>query len=89
MNRLAQLVKELDYDNLLAIRRDITEGNMLRLVEERIASFENPNKVCPICGAGVDPEKATTIYFGAQGLRQRASFDGEDCLRHFLEKNKV
>ncbi len=86
MNRLARLIKELDYESLLKIRRDITEGNMLRLVEERIASFENPHRVCPVCGARIEPESALTLFFGPKGFRQRASFDGEDCLAYFVNK---
>ena len=78
MNKLAKTIQELDYDDLLKIRKDIAEGNMLRLIEERIAAYENPNKVCPICGTGLEPSTAITLYFGPKGLRQRASFDGED-----------
>ena len=85
MNRLADHVERLDYDDLLTIRKDITEGNMLRLVDEKIAAFENPNRVCPVCSTPLDPELAITLYFGPKGLRQRASFDGEDCLHHFLK----
>jgi hypothetical protein len=88
MNRLAKLIRELDYDSLLAIRKDIAEGNMLRLVEERIATFENPNRVCPVCQTPLDPDTAITIYFGPKGLRQRASFDAEDCLRYFVAQRK-
>ena len=88
MNKLAKTIQELDYDDLLKIRKDIAEGNMLRLIEERIAAYENPNKVCPICGTGLEPSTAITLYFGPKGLRQRASFDGEDCLHAFLN-NKV
>ncbi len=86
MNRLAKLVKELPYDDLVRIRQDIAEGNMLRLVEERIAAFENPNRVCPVCSTPLDPETSITMYFGPKGFRQRASFDGEDCLEYFVTK---
>jgi hypothetical protein len=88
MNRLAKLIRELDYDSLLAIRKDIAEGNMLRLVDERIGTFENPNRVCPVCATPLDPDTAITLYFGPKGLRQRASFDAEDCLRHFVTEKK-
>ncbi len=87
MNKLARLVGELPYDDVLKLRKDITAGNMLRLVDERIAAFENPNKICPTCGREVRQEEALTLYFGPKDLRQRASFDGEDCLKHFLESN--
>lgn len=86
MNKLAKMITELDYDSLLLIKKDIVEGNMLRLVEERIASYENPNRVCPVCGTDVDPKKALTLYFGPKGLRQRATFDAMDCLKHFTER---
>jgi len=87
MNKLAALVQEIPYDDLLKLRKDIMAGNMLRLIEERIATFENPNRVCPTCGREVHPNEALTLYFGPKGLRQRASFDGEDCLKHFLEND--
>ncbi len=86
MNKLARLIKELPYDDLVKLRKDITEGNMLRLVDERVASFENPNRVCPVCSTRVEPEQALTLYFGPKGLRQRASFDAEDCLTYFLDR---
>ncbi len=86
MNRLARLVGEIGYDDLLRLRKDIVSGNMLRLVEERIAAQENPNLVCPVCGAGVRREEGVSITFGPAGLRQRATFDGEDCLRHFIDR---
>jgi hypothetical protein len=86
MNKLAALIKELPYDDLLKLRKDIAEGNMLRLVEERIAAHENPNRVCPVCNTPIDPETAITLYFGPKGLRHRASFDGEDCLEYFVKE---
>ncbi len=86
VNKLAKLVKEAEYEDLLKLRKDINEGNMLRLVEERIAQFENPHRVCPVCNTPIDPETALTLYFGPKGLRHRASFDGEDCLEYFVTK---
>jgi len=85
MNKLAKLIKKMPYADLVKLRRDITEGNMLRLVDERVAQFENPNRVCPVCGNALDPDTAITLHFGPKGLRQRASFDGEDCLAYFVE----
>lgn len=86
MNKLAKVINELDYDSLTRIRKDITTGNMLRLVDERINQFENPNRVCPVCSSPLDPNTAITLYFGPKNLRQRASFDGEDCLQFFVER---
>ena len=85
MNKLAALIKELPYDDLLKIRKDLAEGNLLRLVEERIGAFENPNRACPVCNTPLDPDTAITVYFGPKGLRHRASFDGEDCLEYFIQ----
>ncbi len=86
MNKLAKLMNTISYDDLLKLRKDITSGNMLRIIEERIAAYENPNRVCPVCGTSVDPMTSYTLYFGPKGLRQRASFDGVDCLRQFLDE---
>ena len=55
MNKLAKIIKETDYDSLLLLRKDVLEGNMLRIVDERIAQFENPNRVCPVCNAAINP----------------------------------
>ncbi len=78
-------IDQLDYDELLALRNQIKDGRVLEHVEAHISKFENPNRVCPVCSTPVDPERAITLYFGPVGLRQRASFDGEDCLRHFVQ----
>lgn len=83
---MAKLIKEMPYDDVLKLRKDITEGNMLRLVDERVSEFENPNRICPICNTEVNPNEAITLMFGPKGLRQRASFDGEDCLAYFVEQ---
>ena len=82
--KLAKLFTDVPYDDLVKIREDLIAGSLRDELEERIAAHENPNRVCPVCGTSVHPEKALTLYFGPTGLRQRASFDAEDCLRHFL-----
>ncbi len=88
MNKLAKLIKEMQYEEAQNLRKDVMEGNMLRIVDERIAAFENPNRVCPVCNTPIDPETALTLYFGPKGLRHRASFDAEDCLEYFVTKMK-
>lgn len=82
------MIREMSYDDVQNLRKDIIEGNMLRIVEERLAAFENPNRVCPVCNTPIDPDTAITLYFGPKGLRHRASFDGEDCLEYFLKMQK-
>ena len=42
-------------------------------------------KICPICNAEI-MNNHLTLIFGPESFRQKASFDGVDCLRYFLEK---
>lgn len=85
MNKLASLIKTLPPEDILLIKKDIEEGNLLQVIQERLAELELPQKVCPICNAPLDDDAPYILYFGT-GVRKKARFDGKDCLKTFLDE---
>jgi hypothetical protein len=84
MNRLATLIRGLPEEELLLLKKDVDEGNIARLIAERVAELDLPQKVCPTCQAPLDDDAPFVLYFGT-GVRKKARFDGRDCLQQFLD----
>jgi hypothetical protein len=84
MNKLAELIRSLPPEDILLIKKDLDEGNIGRLVTERIAELELPQRVCPICNTPLDDDAPYILYFGT-GVRKKARFDALDCLQNFIE----
>lgn len=87
MNKLAQLIRNLPKEDILLIKRDLEEGNLSKVIEERISEFEVPQKVCPICNTPLDDDAPYVLYFGT-GVRKKARFDAIDCLEFFIRDLK-
>jgi hypothetical protein len=88
MNRLAQIIATMPLEDLKLLKRDLEEGNLHRLIEARMDRLTSgrDSRVCPVCGASLQPgEQRFVLEFGPSDLRQRASFDEQDCLTYFLE----
>ena len=91
MNHLIRIINSLDYKELKAIQKDLAEGNMGKLVAEKISNLEKStgfdNKVCPTCGNKINEKVARyTLIFGPGDFKKKASFCGHDCLTFFIEK---
>lgn len=84
MNKLAELIRKLPPEDILLVKKDLEEGNISRLISERIAELELPQKVCPVCNTPLDDNAPYVLYFG-NGVRKKARFDGLDCLKQFME----
>lgn len=84
MNKLAELIRNLPPEDILLIKKDLDEGNITRLVTERIAELELPQRVCPVCNTPLDDDAPYVLYFGT-GVRKKARFDALDCLQAFIE----
>lgn len=84
MNKLAELIRTLPKEDLLLIKRDIEEGNLSRVLADRLEEIEVPKRVCPVCNTPLDDNAPYILYFGTV-VRQKARFDGLDCLRTFLD----
>ena len=85
MNKLAELIRKLPPEDIQLIKRDLDEGNLSRILQERLAELELPQKVCPVCNAPVADDAPYVLYFGT-GIRKKARFDGKDCLQVFLHE---
>jgi len=87
MNKLAELIRGLPEKDIILVQKDLEEGNFSRLVRERLAELELPQRVCPVCNADVPDDAPFVLYFGT-GVRKKARFDAKDCLRFFIEDLK-
>jgi len=93
MNNLVRIINALDYKELKAIQKDLAEGNLGKLIAQRIKNIEvsagNDANVCPTCGINIKEESAKFILiFGPPDFRKKASFCGHDCLSFFIQKVK-
>jgi hypothetical protein len=84
MNKLAEIIRKLPEQDVLLIKKDLEEGNIGRLITERLAEFELPQRVCPVCNTPLEDDAPYVLYFGT-GVRKKARFDALDCLQEFIE----
>jgi hypothetical protein len=93
MNKLVGIIEALDVRELKEIQKDLAEGNIGRLIKNRLDSIEQTRKdekVCPTCGTHLTEEDARYILiFGPPDFRKRALFDEIDCLTFFIQKLNV
>jgi hypothetical protein len=87
MNRLANLIRTLNEHELMLVKRDLEEGNIARVIAERLAEIDVPQKVCPVCNTPLHDNAPYVLEFGS-GVRKKARFDGIDCLETFLKDMK-
>lgn len=89
MNKLTKIIETIPYTDLIKLQKDLKAGNLDKLINKRIETLQ-PTKAqyCPVCNADIDKNTNLTLTFGPAELRQRASFDGPDCLIYFLDQMK-
>jgi DNA repair exonuclease SbcCD ATPase subunit len=85
MNKLAHLIRTLPVEDIQLIKQDIDEGNLSRIIAERLAELELPQRVCPVCNQPLSDDAPYVLYFGTS-VRKKARFDGLDCLRTFIDE---
>jgi hypothetical protein len=89
MNKLAHLINTLPYTELVKLQKDLRGGNLDRLLNKRLDELKpTESGYCPVCHAETDPDENLTLTFGTKDFRQRATFDGTDCLKYFAEQLK-
>lgn len=89
MNKLAKIIETLEYDDLMKIKKDLDEGNIKKLINQRLEEEKTKDdRRCPVCNRKVKEKEGVTLYFGNPDFRKRATFDGMDCLEYFLERLK-
>ncbi|MEM3374760.1 MAG: hypothetical protein QXE31_06125 [Candidatus Woesearchaeota archaeon] len=92
MNKLVGIINSLNYQELKLIQKDVLEGNLAKLINERIKEFEKnetENNICPTCGTPLNEENTKfVLIFGPIDFKKKARFDEIDCLSFFIEKLK-
>ncbi len=89
MNRLLDIINNLNYDELMAIEKDLHAGNIEKLIKQRIMQFDKGRKICPICYKTIaEYDEHFTLTFGPNDFRKKASFCGLDCMQFFISKIK-
>lgn len=86
MNKLAKIIEGLSKEDLIKIKRDLVAGNIDKLIEKKIHSFDKEvlsEKFCPVCNSEITQD-AFILEFGAEYLRKKAYFDAVDCLEYFI-----
>lgn len=87
MNKLAKIIQEMPYEDLLNLKKDLQAGNLDKLITRRIDDISPTVRgFCPVCSAEIKKNENLTLVFGPADFRQKASFDGPDCLIYFLDK---
>lgn len=84
MDRLRELIGQLEEDELNRFEAATRMGAIESLINRRRQQLRT-GKSCPICSNDVG-EEGFTLFFGPEGLRKQASFDGLDCLECFLTR---
>ena len=74
----------MPFKELKAIEKDLYEGNIGKLIKDRLNKFEH-DALCPTCG-NVESKPRYTLIFGRDDFKKKANFCGLDCLRFFVEK---
>ena len=85
MNKLARLINTLPANELVLIQKDLEEGTLQRIIQDKIyAQKQGKKTICPTCQAPIHTSSSYAFEFGPVGLRKKAYFDGLDCLEHFI-----
>jgi len=89
MNELINVINNLSYEELKNIEKDLNQGNIERLIKEKLLHFEKGRRICPICYRTINEgDEHFTLIFGPNDFKKKASFCGVDCLEFFISKIK-
>ena len=87
-NKLPSIINQLSEEELRRLKQDLDAGHIEMLVNRRLETLSpSSTGMCPVCNAEVTDDHYTLI-FGPKSFKQKASFDGVDCLSYFLERLK-
>ena len=89
MVRVKEMIENLDYDELIKVKKDLDNGSIhiKKLINQSIKEKEKEHNLeCSVCGKKIDPNSTTTftLIFGPNGFKKKATFCAEDCLHYFL-----
>lgn len=87
MNKLSDLINDLDFEDVLLIKKDLEHGRLKKIINSKIEK-ERRKRItyCPVCSAMITEGSGFHLQFGPEDLRKKATFDGIDCMQYFLER---
>ena len=85
-----EAISALDYSELCNLRDDLKQGGkrIRGWVEQQLRAFEQQHQQqCAVCGAAIEAESTstTTLVFGPESFKKKATFCARDCLTYFLQ----
>jgi hypothetical protein len=88
--RLRDIIHTIDYYELLKIKKDLQDGgiHLKKFVEDEIKKRQVHHHItCSTCGIDIDPKSTvtTTLIFGPDDFKKKATFCGKDCLQYFIQ----
>ena len=83
MKKIINLIEGMTREEISELQKGLEEGTLKKEVENKLEKFKNANRVCPVCNAAAGDE-GLTLIFGPKDLKQKATFDGQDCLTYFI-----
>ena len=87
MNRLANLIKDLSYEDAQLLKKDVDKGNLQKLLKKRIDQAKRERlSLCPVCNTPVQEGLGYYLEFGSASLRKKATFDTPHCLVYFMQE---
>lgn len=90
MNKLAQIIKNIELKDLKKLKKDLKAGNIEREINRQLElKTKLLTVVCPVCGMDVKKNEGFYIEFGHKDMRKKAYFDGIDCLQYFIDTLKA
>ena len=85
MNKLAKILQDMNYEELLLLKKDVDSGNLDKNLHKQIAARQaHKITLCPVCHSPVRQGEGYYLEFGSKDLRRKATFDAKDCLTYFL-----
>ena len=92
--RFRDLIDDIHYSDLVRLKKDLDSGgtHLRELINIRMALIERDKvKLCATCGTSVNPYLTDdfVLHFGRHDFKKRAIFCGSDCLKYFLNFDKI
>jgi len=88
MDKITKVLDELNDEELFSLEKELKDGTIQRLIDQKKEYFKIKGKTCSTCGNLVDEDCLVLIYADPKtGLRKKAHFCGSDCMEYFVNKN--
>jgi hypothetical protein len=88
MSKFTEFIDNLSDDELEWFEKDLRNGSIQKLVDQKKEYFKIKDKKCSVCGNNVTEECLVLIYGDPKlGIRKKAHFCGTDCMEYFTNKN--